>query len=165
MSKYLALDQALKTTGWAIYDNSNLLTFNSFNIPANKPIEQRLNIFFTKLYELDKEYSFDHVFFEDIQNQANNETYKKLAYVQAAIMIWCYNNDKSFTILSPSHWRKVLKEKYKASFGRNRAEQKKAATSFVKEHFNISNISEDEADSVCIGLAGIAEKGLKESAF
>lgn len=40
-----------------------------------------------KLSELENEFEFENLFFEDIQSQQNKETYKKLAYVQAAILI------------------------------------------------------------------------------
>lgn len=40
-----------------------------------------------KLSLIEDEFNFDDVFFEDIQAQQNKETYKKLAYVQAAVMI------------------------------------------------------------------------------
>lgn len=39
------------------------------------------------LSELENKFDFQDVFFEDIQSQQNKETYKKLAYVQAAIMV------------------------------------------------------------------------------
>lgn len=101
---YLALDQALKTTGYAIYEDDKLVTFDTFTISGTKPIEQRLQLFITKLNEIASIYNVREVFFEDIQQQRGNvETYKKLAYVQAAILIWCYNNDFRYAILSPSH--------------------------------------------------------------
>lgn len=101
------------------------------------------------------EYNFEYVAFEDIQKQNNQETYKKLAYVQATVMIWCYNQDIKFTIYSPSHWRKILKETYKVAFGRKREEQKKAAIEFIN-YMNNMIVSSDEADAICIGYAYLA---------
>ena len=161
---YLALDQALQTTGWAIFHDSQLVNHGHFSIPANKPIEQRLLMIMKKLSKLENEFEFEKLFFEDIQSQQNKETYKKLAYVQAAIMIWCYNTEHKFTILSPSHWRSVLKDKYKVSFGRARAEQKKAAQDLVRQQFNFE-ATEDECDAICIGLAGLIESQKTKSAF
>lgn len=66
--------------------------------------------------------------------------------------------------MPPSHWRKVLKDKYKVSFGKARAEQKKAAQDLVRQQLNIE-ATEDECDAICIGLAGIQEKRRNESAF
>ncbi len=161
---YLALDQALQTTGWAIFDDNELINHGHFSIPANKSIEFRLNEVMVRLSMLEEQLHFKDIFFEDIQSQQNKETYKKLAYVQAAIMIWCYNTDHKFTILAPSHWRKVLKDKFKVSFGKSRTEQKKAAQKLVRQQFNI-DATEDECDAICIGLAGVHEKRKTTSAF
>jgi hypothetical protein len=68
------------------------------------------------------------------------------------------------TVLAPSHWRSILKSQYGLRFGKNRAEQKKSARGFVKDHYNI-DVSEDEADAICISIAGIIEKNSKKSAF
>ena len=161
---YLALDQALQTTGWAIFNDGQLVNHGHFSIPANKPIEQRLLMIMKKLSELENEFEFENLFFEDIQSQQNKETYKKLAYVQAAILIWCYNTNHKFIILSPSHWRSILKDKYKINFGRARAEQKKAAQELVRQQFQIE-ATEDECDAICIGLAGLIENQKTKSAF
>ncbi len=160
----LALDQALQTTGFAIFQDNQLIDYGHFNIAGNKSIEIRLNAIMKELSNLENKYNFQDIFFEDIQKQTNIETYKKLCYVQATIMIWCYNTGHNFSILSPSHWRSVLKEKYKISFGKVRAEQKKAAQELVRQQFSIE-ASEDECDAICIGLAGIQEKKRNSSAF
>jgi Holliday junction resolvasome RuvABC endonuclease subunit len=154
--RYLSLDQALKVSGWAIFDNTKLIAHGTFTIPSNKPIEQRLNMMMKNLCELENEYDFDMIFFEDIQNQNNNETFKKLAYTQAAILIWCYSVEKPYDILSPSHWRKIIKDKCGKSFGRARTEQKQNAIDFVKEHYN-EDVDSDTADAICIGYAAISE--------
>ena len=154
---YLSLDQAMRTTGYSIFEGKRLVAYGSFTVSGSKPIEQRLNDFFQNLNTLYRQFEFDEVFFEDIQNQNNNETYKKLAYVQATIMIWCYNNDIRFHILSPSHWRKILKDECGVSFGRKREEQKEAAIKFIKQTFD-KDVTSDEADSIALGYAALLEK-------
>lgn len=161
---YLALDQAMKVTGYAIFEDNKLVTFNSFTIPANKPIEQRLQLFIQKLNEISSTYGVQEVFFEDIQYQNNAETYKKLAYVQAALIIWCYNNDFKFSILSPSHWRSTIKNANGLGFGRKREEQKQKAIEFVSSHFD-QEATSDEADAICLGYAALLERQSKKSAF
>lgn len=165
MSRILALDQALKITGYAVFEGKELIDYGTFFIPAHKPIEERLNLVMKHLYELDQKYDFSEVFFEDIQNQQNNETYKKLAYVQAVIMIWCYNKPYKFTILSPSHWRAILKQFNNGfSFGRARVEQKQKAIEFVSTYFH-KEVSSDEADAICLGYAGILEREKNKNAW
>ena len=156
----LSLDQALNTTGWAIFDNNKLIENDSFNIKATAPIEVRLGSFWKKLNSLYEKYNFDYLVFEDIQNQNNNETYKKLAYCQATIYLWCYFKEIKCSVMAPSHWRSVLDY----SFGRKREEQKKAAMNLVKEKCGLS-VSSDEADAICIGLAYLQETSKNKSAF
>jgi len=159
--KVLALDQASRVSGYAVYD-SKLLKCGHFEIKSSLPIEQRMQEFMVQLNRLYREYSFDELVFEDIQLQAGNvKTYKTLAYIQATIIIWCYNNDIKYHIYSPSHWRSVIKEKCGITFGRKRAEQKKAAQDFIKEKFNI-DATEDESDACCIGYAYLLDN---QSAF
>lgn len=162
---YLALDQAMKISGFAIYKEDKLIDYGTFSIPSAKPIEQRLQLFIKELNNLMNKHNVSEVFFEDIQLQNGNaETYKKLAYIQAACMIWCYNNNLKYTILSPSHWRSVLKKEYNFAFGRAREEQKKKAIEFCKEYMNVE-VESDAADAILIGKAGLIEKGVRQSAF
>jgi Asp/Glu/hydantoin racemase len=57
-----------------------------------------------------------------------------------------------------------LSEKHKIKFGRTRAEQKQKAQEFVKEFFN-KKVTEDEADAICLGYAGVLEDEQSKSAF
>lgn len=161
---YLSLDQSLNTTGYALFDDKTLIAYGKFNIPAAKPIEQRLNLFIKEVMKLEEEYHFKDIFFEDIQYQNNAETYKKLAFVQAALIIWCYNTSHKFTILAPSHWRSILKNNYKINFGRSRQEQKQKARELVRQTYQME-VSEDEADAICLGIAALKEKDNNKSAF
>ncbi|MBD9054348.1 MAG: hypothetical protein EGR23_12335 [Holdemanella biformis] len=160
----LSLDQALHISGWCIFEDNKISQFGHWEIFGNKPIEQRLNAIIQELNELYNKFEFAEIAFEDIQYQNNAETYKKLAFVQATIIIWCYSNDIKFSILSPSHWRSILKREYGISFGKKRTEQKKASVEFIKDKFNIEP-TEDEADSICLGLAYMIEKEKNQGAF
>lgn len=163
--KILCLDQSMRSTGWAIFEDGELWKWGTFTIPAHKPIEQRLQMIISELNNIITNFPIREVFFEDIQKQANIETYKKLAFVQAAIMIWCYNNDLKFTILAPSHWRGVLKSAFNGyGFGRARVEQKQKAIEFCKNFLDVE-VSSDEADAICLGKAGLIENASKRSAF
>lgn len=161
---YLALDQALNTSGWAVFYNSDLEKFSTFSTKSSAPIGERLWTIWNKLDNLYGEYQFNFIFFEDIQHQANLETYKKLAFCQAAIILWCYHNNIDYSIAAPSHWRSVLKDNYKINFGKTRAEQKKAAQQLVEQLYNIK-VTQDEADAICIGIAGLLEYNKNRSAF
>ena len=163
--KILSLDQALQTSGYAIFEDNKLIKWGTFSTNASLPIEKRLDTIYNQLTLLDEEYNFDYIFFEDTQKQVNLDTYKRLCYVQAIIMLWCKQcGVKEYIVLSSSHWRKLLKDKYKVAWGRKREEQKKAAQQLVEQLFD-KKVTQDEADAICINVAGQIEYNKNKSAF
>lgn len=163
--RLLALDQASRVTGVAIFDDNKLVKYGTFEIKSNQELGKRLTQFLENLDKLYAAYHFDAVTYEDIQLQMGNvETYKKLAYIQAMILFWCEKHEKNLYCLSPSHWRKILKDKYGMSWGRKRAEQKQTAIDFIQEHYK-KEVDSDTADAICIGCAANIEINKNESAF
>ena len=163
--KYLALDQATRVTGWAIYDeDKNLKASGKFSIAANKDMGKRLAEFINEINVLWNTFNFDKIFYEGIQYQNNAETYKKLAYIQAILLYFAQTYNIPVKEMTPSHWRSILKDKHNWKFGRARAEQKKKAQEFVEKHSNIVE-SEDVCDAICLGLAALYEEDNYKSAF
>ena len=163
--RLLALDQASRVTGVAIFDDDKLVKYGTFEIKSNQELGKRLTQFLENLDKLYAAYHFDAVAYEDIQLQMGNvETYKKLAYIQAMILFWCEKHEKNLYCLSPSHWRKILKDKYGMSWGRKRAEQKQTAIDFIQEHYK-KEVDSDIADAICIGCAANIEINKTKSAF
>lgn len=163
--RLLALDQASRVTGVAIFDDDKLIKYGTFEIKSNQELGKRLTQFLENLDKLYAAYHFDAVAYEDIQLQMGNvETYRRLAYIQAMILFWCEKHEKNLYCLSPSHWRKILKDKYGMSWGRKRAEQKQTAINFIQEHYE-KEVDSDTADAICIGCAANIEINKNESAF
>ena len=163
--RLLALDQASRVTGVAIFDDDKLVKYGTFEIKSNQELGKRLTQFLENLDKLYAAYHFDAVAYEDIQLQMGNvETYKKLAYIQDMILFWCEKHEKNLYCLSPSHWRKILKDKYGMSWGRKRAEQKQTAIDFIQEHYE-KEVDSDTADAICIGCAANIEINKNKSAF
>lgn len=160
----LSLDNALNLSGWAVWENSQLKKYGTFQTKSSETIENRLAAIWDYLTVLWTKYNFTHIFFEDVQKQTNTITYQRLCYVQAIILLWCQNHKIPYTILSPSHWRKVLNTKYGIKYGRSRADQKAAAQEFVKQHYSLS-LGEDICDAINLGHAGLLEYKKNESAF
>lgn len=159
--KFLALDQALGTSGWAVFDDKILIAADTFSVSKTAPMDRRLLEIYKNLTDLYHEYEFEKIYFEDIQLQAGNAlTYKHLAYAQAAIILWCGHMNMDWSMSAPSHWRKVLG----GGFGRKRAEQKRYAIQLVQKWYNIE-VSSDIADAICIGRAAIQESQEKKVAF
>lgn len=166
--RYLSLDNALKISGAAIFENDKLLYTGTIETTNSAIIEKRLGQIWEGINSLYNEYEFDYVFFEDCYKQPNMQTYQKLSMVKATILLWCYFNNIPCSCCEPSHWRKVLVD-YSISaekFSRTRAEAKQQAIDLVQKLYEIE-VSSDVADAVLIGLAGITEKtkSKQKSAF
>lgn len=165
MSNYFCLDQALQLSGYAVFnENKTLITYGTFKTKNDLPIDERLGSIWNFLNDSYEEYNFIHVFFEDCQQQQNAQTYHKLSMVKAVVLLWCFIHNIPYTVLSPSHWRSLIKEQKGVSFGRARKEQKKNCQDFIEQEFQVK-VSEDEADAIAIGFAGFIELNKNTSAF
>lgn len=157
-----AFDQSLKVTGWAYFEDDILKDCGQFEVDPTLDIDDRLAQFQEEVGKIANTAAKDtQIFFEDIQMQMGNvKTYQRLAYTQAAMLLFCNVNDYKYNILSPSHWRKVIGGKW----GRKREEQKQHAINFVKEKYNIE-VGSDVADAICIGYAGLQEQKQEQEGF
>lgn len=160
--KWLSIDNALVTSGYAVFDNEKLIDYGTFTIKKTLPIERRLNAIMQEINKIYAEHEdIGKIVFEDIQLEHGNVlTFKKLAYVQSAILLWCFYNEMDYEILMPSVWRKILG----GSFGRKREEQKQHAIDLINDKFNVK-VDSDTADAICIGLAAIKESKSSEIGF
>lgn len=149
MIKILALDQASLTTGFAIFEDGNLIDYGKFTF--NDPdIAVRLVKIRNKVKALIEENDINFVAFEDIQlqnNVINNvATFKVLSEVYGVILELIQEKELPYIIVLAGTWKSGLKIK-----GANRQEQKKNAQNFVLETFNIK-ATQDTCDAICIGL-------------
>ena len=109
--KLLALDQASRTSGYAIFDDGKLIDFGTFTYDDDD-IGIRLHKIRNKVAKLISDNDIEWVVFEDIQlqgNVANNvQTFKTLAEVFGVIYeLVTALNLKHDTVLSSS-WKSTL---------------------------------------------------------
>lgn len=148
MYNVLALDQASRTSGWAVFSDGELIAHGTFTF-TNANVAERLFHIHDKVTELIDKYEIDEIQFEDIQYQANVTnnvaTFKILAEVYGVIDELAYRLKIPARAVPPVTWRAIL-----GIPGRTRAAQKKAAQEYVLNTFGIK-VPEDEADAICIG--------------
>lgn len=165
MIKYnLSLDNALNHSGYAIFQNNKLIKYGVIDASKEQTAGQKFLYLYNSLQSILDTFDIVNIFFEDCQCQSNQQTYKILSEVQGVITLFCEQNNIGYKILSPSHWRKVLKDKYGMSWGRKRVEQKQTAIDFIQEHYK-KEVDSDTADAICIGCAANIEINKTESAF
>lgn len=148
MRRLLALDQASRTTGWAVFYGDKLQEYGHFTF-EDSDMGVRLNHIRDKVAQLIADYDINEVVFEDIQlqgNVANNvQTFKVLAEVFGVIYELVTDLELPNSAVLAGTWKSTLGIK-----GRVRAEQKRAAQAYVNSTFGIK-ATQDECDAICIG--------------
>ena len=147
--KLLALDQASNITGWAIFENSKLVSYGMIDASNQADIGKRLYKIRQSVEKLILDNNIDKVVLEDIyldKVQINNvSTFKILAEVFGVLYELCIELDKEVDAVLAGTWKSTLGIK-----GKTRAEQKKNAQQYVKKKYNL-DILQDITDAICIG--------------
>lgn len=151
--KLLALDQSSRCSGWAIFDDEELIDSGTFTLKSDD-IGERLVDYKKHVEKLICDNDIEEVAFEDIQmqNQINNvQTFKVLAEIFGVTQEYLVEQGHSYHVVSSNTWKSQLNIK-----GKQRAEQKKNAQAYVLEHYN-KKVSQDESDAICIGSCVILQ--------
>ena len=145
MSRLLALDQASKVTGWAIFEDGELKSYGKISLD-DPNTDIRLVQLRQGIQTLVADYNIDEVIFEDIQQQnnvANNvQTFKVLAEVYGVVSELLQEIQIPHSTVLAASWKSTLGIK-----GRTRAEQKKNAQLYVEQNYGI-HVIQDIADAV-----------------
>jgi Holliday junction resolvasome RuvABC endonuclease subunit len=153
--RVLALDQASRTSGWAVFDDGKLVTYGKFTADQ-ADVGDRLHFIRMRVSWLIDDYDIDEVVFEDIQlqgNVANNvATFKALAEVFGVLYELFVMLKLPRTAVLSTVWKSTLGIK-----GKDRAAQKKAAQAWVEKTYGVKP-TQDECDAICIGAHYVNNK-------
>ena len=143
----LALDQASRCSGYAIFHDDQLIASGTFTFDDDD-FPTRLVKIRNKVISLVHEYCINKILLEDIQlqGQTNNvETYRKLAEVRGVLSELACEMKIPHEIIHSQTWKSTLDIK-----GRDRTTQKRNAQAFVANAYG-KKVSQDESDAICIG--------------
>ena len=147
--KLLALDQATRTTGYAVFNDGVPVVVGHFTITKDDFADRLVEIRNTVI-KLIEEYDIDTVAFEDIQLQnnvvQNVKTFKMLAEVFGVILELLQERKIKYHIVAPIVWKATFK-----FAGKGREAEKKLAQQYVLDEYGIK-CTQDEADAACIGI-------------
>lgn len=150
-TRVLALDQASHTTGYAIFDDTKLITSGTFEASGREEIERIASVKYWVLSMIGN-WKPDVIGLEGIQFQEAIGTqhigvtvFETLAHLQGVLMILCYENKIKFEICPTNTWRHACGVK-----GRSRADKKRSMQNLVKEWYGV-NVTDDVADAIGIG--------------
>lgn len=147
MNNILALDQASRTNGFAVFQEDQLVASGTFTY-EDDDFSLRLVKIRNKVISLIDQYDINKILLEDIQlqGQTNNvETYRKLAEVRGVLSELACEMNIPHEIIHSQTWKSTLDIK-----GRDRATQKRNAQAFVATTYG-KKVSQDESDAICIG--------------
>lgn len=138
MSRLLALDQASKVTGWAIFEDGELKSYGKISLD-DPNTDIRLVQLRQDIQTLVANYNIDEVIFEDIQQQnnvANNvQTFKVLAEVYGVVSELLQEIQIPHSTVLAASWKSTLGIK-----GRTRAEQKRMLN-YMQNRIMVSMLS------------------------
>lgn len=152
--RLLALDQASRVSGFAVFNDDILEASGTFTLKSDD-VGERLVAYRKKIEQLIEDYDIEEVAFEDIQMQGqinNVQTFKVLAEIFGVTQEYLVEQGHSYHIVSSNTWKSKLGIK-----GKNRTEQKKACQQWVLDTYG-KKVSQDESDAIAIGACVIKEK-------
>lgn len=157
--KLLAIDASTKATGVAIFNDQSLLGSSVISASSTDLIK-RIHKMVDTIDQLIAELSIDVVVMEEVipDHAKNQNTFKALMYLQAAIVIMLHDKYPKITLelVYPGSWRSVCG--IKIGRGVKRETLKEADVRFANETYGLKITSDDQADAICIGHAHLHPK-------
>lgn len=153
----LALDLSTKATGYAIYEDKKLIDYGLFKSSSTDLIK-RIRIITKKLEELilNLDYTIDNIIAEEVPPSGNPKTFKALMFMQASVEFLAYDNKISIEYIYPNSWRS--KCGIKTGRGASREELKQEDIKFAENMYELTGLTDDEADAICIGHSYFLEE-------
>lgn len=146
--RVLALDQATHNTGWAIFDDKQLVQCGVAKTKGMEEID-RLKEIRDWFVSMINQWKPDYIGIEGIQYQANQNssvtTFQVLARLQGVLMITAKDFEMPLKICPTNTWRAHCGVK-----GRARTDKKNSMKKLIKDWFDM-NVSDDIADAIGIG--------------
>ena len=144
--RVLALDQATYHTGWAVFNNKDLINYGVFEAEGENEIERCAQIK-QWMISIIEQYEIDFVGLEQIQLNVEKSpvTFEVLAHLQGILMLTCYEEKITCKAVPVTTWRS-----YCGVRGHARPDLKRSMQLIVKKWFNIMP-TDDEADAIGIG--------------
>ena len=149
--RILALDQASRTTGYAIFDNGILVKYGTFHTDLDDEIA-RCALIKAWLLSMINNWKPDYIALEGIQYQDEGNgqkmgitVFQTLARLQGILMEACYTAKVPYEICPTNTWRHACGVK-----GKSRTDRKRSMQLLVKQWYDIS-VSDDESDAIGIG--------------
>ena len=157
--RLLALDQSSHITGYAVFEDKQLIQSGVFSLKS-ADLGERLFAYRKKLIELIDIFNIDQVAFEDIQLQGQTNavtTYRILAEIIGITEELLTELKISYQIVNSNTWKSKIKIK-----GKQRTEQKRNCQQWVLDTYG-KKVTQDQADAIALGASLFIEE--KKSSY
>lgn len=148
--KLVTIDASTQKTGIAYFCNGEYVEHRLLDYSENKNMESRFISMSKGVWDILDEYSPNLIYIEETYLANNPQTSKILTRLQGVVYAWCINNDCDFNTIRPTSWRSAIGMKQ----GKNikRKQLKEQSTNYILDKYGL-NVTDDEADAICIGDA------------
>lgn len=159
----IAIDASTKSTGIAVFKNQALIQYECIT-QSSKDVLLRIKNMTDAVEKIYNTYQGNDIQIvmeqiipdnlNDVKWSKNQNTFKALFYLQAAIVLMFHHYGKEIELVGASTWRKNCGIK---QGGATRDLLKQRDVQFVKDTYQIT-VNDDIADAICIGHAKINQK-------
>ena len=147
------IDSSTTSTGWGVIDTKfenelRLVDYGSIKQPKVETIDRIIYIS-RELKRILQDFKPELIVIEEMNVTRNMKTIRALSGLLTEIEVMLRNRQALYVKMTPSEWRKKVGIKCK----NDREMLKKASIEYVRANYK-ENVSDDEADAICIAEAG-----------
>ena len=149
-TKLLCLDSSSNKTGIAYFLNGQYKDHCLLDCSKQKNMDMRFEDMSKELWKTLDKYKPDIVYIEETVVLRNAQTQRFLTRLQGVVYAWCMNHNCEFNTIRPTSWRAAIGIKQNKNIKRDQL--KEQAIQYIFDKYGI-NVTDDEAESICIGDA------------
>lgn len=150
--KLLSVDSSTQKTGLACFINGTYKEHCLLDCSKQKNMDMRFEDMSKEIWKMFDKYNPDIVYIEETVVLRNAQTQRFLTRLQGVIYAWCMKNNCEFNTIRPTSWRAAIGIKQNKNI--KREQLKEQAIQYVSAKYGV-NVTDDEAESICIGDAVI----------
>ena len=146
----VSIDGSTKKTGISHFLDGEYVNHYLLDYSKDKDVENRFESMSIGIWSILDKIRPNIIYIEETYMHNNAQTMKILTRLQGVVYAWCINNKCKFNTITPKAWRKLLD--FNQGKDVKREQVKAQSIEYVMEHYNI-NVTDDEADAICISAA------------
>ena len=158
--KLCSIDSSTKKTGIAFFIGGEYICHDLLDCSTKTNMNERFMDMSFKIWQALTLTRPDIIYVEETVVLRNAQTQRFLTRLQGVIYAWCMNKGCEFNTIRPTVWRSAIGMKQGKSA--KRAELKEQSIQYVRNKYGV-DVTDDEADAICIGDAVINLYGGGES--